>query len=324
MKEYELIEETCIINGVKNVFCTRYYNYWDDSVKERYTLVNGLLQGSYISYHKNGNIEVDCNYADNELDGVYTEFDDSGSLVRRINYSKGKRCGFSEVYYGDRKIREISNWVDGKEEYCNVTFEVGNDLFVTILDSSLISIIGEIEPYRKICAKFHEDVNHTYGDNPYSYHLSMVESFALFCLKDKDVRDKLKGDDIRNILIACWGHDLIEDCRLTYNDVVEHFNVEVADMVYALTNEKGKTRLERASEKYYNEMKRVPFAVFVKLCDRAANVSYSIKVNNERMYQKYVDEYSKFKSLLYDESSLEFFLHEAMWKTLDKLHDKSK
>jgi hypothetical protein len=83
-------------------------------------------------------------------------------------------------------------------------------------------------------------------------------------------------------LVASWGHDLIEDCRVSYNDIKNRLGQEAADIIYAVSNEKGKTRSERANEKYYEGIRNTNGAVFVKLCDRIANVQYS----KSRMYEK--------------------------------------
>jgi hypothetical protein len=55
-----------------------------------------------------------------------------------------------------------------------------------------------------------------------------------------------------------------------------------AEIVYALTNEKGRTRHERAGEKYYKGIRETPYAPFVKLCDRLANVTYSCSIDSGR------------------------------------------
>jgi (p)ppGpp synthase/HD superfamily hydrolase len=94
-------------------------------------------------------------------------------------------------------------------------------------------------------------------------------------------------------LIATWGHDLIEDCRVSYNDVKNHLGQEAADIIYAVTNEKGKNRSERANDKYYEGIRNTPGAVFVKLCDRIANVQYS-KMTKSRMFEMYKKENENF------------------------------
>lgn len=125
-----------------------------------------------------------------------------------------------------------------------------------------------------------------------------------------DVANKfihLIPEDFRDIVLsACWCHDTIEDTRVTYNDVKMATCLEVAEIVYALTNEKGKTRKERANEKYYSGIRNTPYATFVKLCDRIANVQYSMS-QRSRMLEMYRKETPDFINTLYDEKYDEMF-----------------
>jgi (p)ppGpp synthase/HD superfamily hydrolase len=111
----------------------------------------------------------------------------------------------------------------------------------------------------------------------------------------------------RDIVISsCWAHDTLEDTRITYNDLLKVTSIEVADIVYALTNEKGKTRKERANDKYYQGIRETPYATFVKLCDRIANVEYSMATRS-RMLEMYRKEMPEFIDTLYDEKWDEMF-----------------
>jgi (p)ppGpp synthase/HD superfamily hydrolase len=92
---------------------------------------------------------------------------------------------------------------------------------------------------------------------------------------------------------AVWAHDLIEDTRVSYNDVKNQLGEEVANIVYAVTNDKGKNRKERAGDKYYEGIRNTPGAVFVKLCDRIANVQYG-KMTKSRMFEMYKKENPEF------------------------------
>ena len=53
-----------------------------------------------------------------------------------------------------------------------------------------------------------------------------------------------------------------------------------AEIVYALTNDKGRTRAERAGERYYQGIRQTPYAPLVKLADRVANMTYSATHDN--------------------------------------------
>lgn len=145
-----------------------------------------------------------------------------------------------------------------------------------------------IQDARDYAIKCHHKTNHIYGNGlPYSIHLKMVSDIA-------NIFHELIPDDyLIDVFAACWCHDLIEDCRETYNDVKSQTNERVADIVYALTNEKGKNRKERASDKYYEGIVNTPYATFVKLCDRIANVSYS-KSEGSSMFEMYKKENESF------------------------------
>jgi (p)ppGpp synthase/HD superfamily hydrolase len=140
----------------------------------------------------------------------------------------------------------------------------------------------------KWCIQQHISTNHLYDNYlPYEYHLrSVVEIFNEF--------ENLLPFDLREpCRVACWGHDVIEDTRNTYNDVKKELGEKVANIIYALTNEKGKNRSERANDKYYQGIRNEPGAVFIKLCDRIANVKYGIKTGS-RMVEMYKKENEKF------------------------------
>lgn len=139
--------------------------------------------------------------------------------------------------------------------------------------------------------------NQKYGDKPYSFHLGMVADYAskyghLVC-KDES--------HIIPIMFGAWFHDAIEDARMTYNDILKltksMMNDEQAviatEIVYALTDEKGRSRKERGSEKHYEDIRNTLYAPFVKWCDRMANLMHSIEVES-RMADVYAKEQEAF------------------------------
>lgn len=139
----------------------------------------------------------------------------------------------------------------------------------------------------------HRDTNHMYDKYlPYEFHLRMVVKVA------KKFQNLITyGADLESVMLGAWGHDLIEDTRVSYNDVKEELGGMAADIVYACSNEKGKNRKERANYKYYDGIRTTPYAVFVKLCDRIANVQYS-KMSGSRMFEMYRKENPDFMAQL--------------------------
>jgi len=156
-----------------------------------------------------------------------------------------------------------------------------------------INRMNIVEKAKQYAIECHRSTNHKYGKElPYEYHLNMVYEFGLKYIH-------LVPEEKRDIVLAsCWVHDCIEDCRQTYNDVKGVLGEEVAEIAYALTNEKGKNREERANGNYYKGIRNNPFATFVKLCDRMANLSYSKKIGGS-MFVKYQTEHFSFIANFY-------------------------
>lgn len=138
----------------------------------------------------------------------------------------------------------------------------------------------------------HLKVNHKYGDKDYTFHLNMVYEVA------QRFHYLIAKEELQNVYCGCWVHDIIEDARETYNDVLNNTNQTVAELAYALTNEKGRGRSERANDKYYQGIRQTPNATFIKLCDRIANITHS-KNQGSSMLEKYRKENSDFINKLY-------------------------
>ena len=159
--------------------------------------------------------------------------------------------------------------------------------------------IGQI---RQSAFDLHASVGQTYDKTlPYSHHLQMVaEGVARY-----GYATCATADDVVPLMFAAYYHDSIEDARLTYNDVMrtarkymdEPHALMATEIVYALTNDKGRTRAERAGDRYYQGIRTTPYAPMVKLADRLANMTYSSQNTNEanrRMQKVYSDEWPHF------------------------------
>ena len=186
----------------------------------------------------------------------------------------------------------------------------------------LAPIINEI---RNDAHALHASVNHAYDRiRPYGFHLDMVVNWIRKYIEEVCVSEQ----DILPIYFAAYYHDSIEDARLSYNDVMkiakEVMDEEQAylatEIVYALTNEKGRNRAERANEKYFAGIREIPYAPFVKLADRLANTSYAFSkgtADSLRMSKVYREELPGFlEALKVEGSDVRFSLPEAMVKDL--------
>lgn len=130
-----------------------------------------------------------------------------------------------------------------------------------------------LEAIRATAHRLHENVNQFYDkDKPYGFHLDMVAkevyNYGHLVLADEQ--------DLLPLFMGAWFHDSIEDARVSYNDVKkialtfglnEEQTFMAAEIVYALTNDKGRNRKERAGKRYYEGIRITPYAPFVKMCD---------------------------------------------------------
>ena len=188
----------------------------------------------------------------------------------------------------------------------------------------------KIHAIRDAAFALHASVGQTYNDHlPYSYHLGMVADAAMQYGAEVVTEDQ----DILPVIFGAYYHDSIEDARLTYNDlmkVAKQFMTEAqayiaAEVVYALTNDKGRTRAERAGEHYYAGIRTTPYAPFVKLCDRLANMTHSFTASdggNHRMRTVYQQEWEHFRQSITTESTdLRLALPERMIQQILSLFD---
>ena len=142
---------------------------------------------------------------------------------------------------------------------------------------------------------------------PYSLHLKAVVAQA-------HIYKNLIQEEFHNIVyIAAAGHDLIEDARLTYNDVGQAYGWKVADLIYACTELRGHNRPERHGEEFFMTLRGLRLAIFVKLCDIMANALFS-RLTNSSMFDKYRKEFPKLYKELHKNGE-----YEELWDDLREL-----
>lgn len=166
------------------------------------------------------------------------------------------------------------------------------------VEELLVRRDGTIHAFCLEAAYLHDiTVNQRYDEFGYSHHLYMVFEVA----KEFVHLVAESEEDVISILFAAMFHDSIEDARFTYHDVLDTakkymelgYAVHAADLVYALTNEKGRNRAERENDKYFEDMKTVKNAPFLKFCDRIANMTHA-RYTQSSMYKRYQKELPMF------------------------------
>jgi len=122
-----------------------------------------------------------------------------------------------------------------------------------------------------------------YGDHPYAIHLYDVVNILVEF-----------GYDEEKYLAAAWLHDVIEDTPTHYSEVQQNTSEEVAELVFALTDEIGRNRRER-KEKTLPKLLACPDALVVKLADWIANLR-DARSNNPGYLQMYKKGFPDFEA----------------------------
>ena len=140
----------------------------------------------------------------------------------------------------------------------------------------------------------------SYDDRPYYTHFEDVEQVLVD-----------HGEDDIESLICANLHDILEGTDLSYNDIKNKFGVDVAEVVYLCTDNKGRGREDRKNELYYAELITNQKAIKIKVADRIANARRSKK---HSMGNKYRKEYNHFREKLKIDKHIQ-----SMWEELDNL-----
>jgi (p)ppGpp synthase/HD superfamily hydrolase len=151
---------------------------------------------------------------------------------------------------------------------------------------------------RMAAIKIHSSQNYD-SIFPYEKHLEDVVQIlreAGFCNK---------------LLVAGYLHDSIEDGAVSYSKIKDYFGEDVAEIVYAVTDELGRNRKER-KKKTYPKIRDNDDAIAVKLADRIANVEHGGKIG---MYRKEHDHFERQLKMFHNIDNEQ---HEHLWKRLEK------
>ena len=155
------------------------------------------------------------------------------------------------------------------------------------------------------CAARHGDQK--YGGFPYLFHLDRVAGVAVRFGFERNLA----------IMKSCYGHDLKEDRGVTDDELLtdRRFTPRQVRIISAVSDEEGATRHER-KVKTLPKIKADRLALVVKLCDRIANVEFSIETANSVKFHMYREEHSYFEEILRNRADIRL---EPMWAHLEQL-----
>lgn len=126
-----------------------------------------------------------------------------------------------------------------------------------------------------------------YGPFPYSYHLDKVAKKVLEFHSD--------GESLSVAMNLAYLHDVVEDTKVTLEDIEKEFGTFIRDCVEVLTDEPGDTRKVRkdltiAKFKEIHKGDSRCVALFVKGCDRMANIEESLIMMDRDTLKMYAKE----------------------------------
>lgn len=113
-----------------------------------------------------------------------------------------------------------------------------------------------IKKAREFATKAHEGQFRKDGITPFINHPEAVYNLLLCA-----------GVEDENMLCAAWLHDVVEDCGIKIDEIIEFFNFEVASIVFSLTKEDSR---EEYHKKIIDSSEKVKM---IKLADTIHNSS---------------------------------------------------
>lgn len=145
---------------------------------------------------------------------------------------------------------------------------------------------GKPDPVRARRYAVLKHAGQTYADEaPYDVHLdAVVAVLARFGVTDPVM------------VCAALLHDVIEDTNTSYHDIWSRFGTAVAELVFAVTSERGRNRKERNAKTYPKTVEAGRDAIQLKLADRIANVEYGLATDGKQ--DMYAKEFSDFEAAL--------------------------
>ena len=143
------------------------------------------------------------------------------------------------------------------------------------IEQELMDIVERAKQY---AAEKHAKQRRKYVDQPYFNHLEAVAN----TLMSADITDP-------TVIAAAYLHDTVEDTGTTMQDIIREFGIDIAELVYWLTDaEKGNRESRNVMSAW--RLSRAPMlAKLIKFADVIDNTN-SIREHDPGYFPKYAEE----------------------------------
>lgn len=130
------------------------------------------------------------------------------------------------------------------------------------------------------------------GFLPYFFHLNQTDKVIDYFGKD------IPNGVFFKVKTAAILHDVLEDTKVSYEQLKIDFGQEIADIVFCVTKINEKNTIDFETD-YYQKMSQNPLAVLVKIADKAANCKQTIKDKSIWHAQRIIKGHPIFKKYTY-------------------------
>ncbi len=244
---------------------------------------NGILNGKYIKYDRDGNIEVSTIYENGEINGTYTTYK-NGKILYETTYEYGIKNGQKTYYYNNEndelngniceiaiyknnklngirtiydvnnknKIAEI-NYVDDKKDGLSITYEYSNENI----------LINKIENIYKD-DKLYNGVENTYYDNKQiKSNISCINGYKKVITYYENGKIKSEAfyhDEVLNGIVKDYDINGNIICEEFYNDgkldgaVVKHIYKESVKNICIRGLQKVENKVNNHKSYSYSEL----------------------------------------------------------------------
>jgi antitoxin component YwqK of YwqJK toxin-antitoxin module len=100
------------LQGMEDGVWKKYYE--NGKLKESRKFIKGNKEGEYLAWWPNGNMQLMYHFDGDEYEGACREWNESGLLVKEMNYKKGHEEGLQQWRYDNGKIKANYIIQDGR------------------------------------------------------------------------------------------------------------------------------------------------------------------------------------------------------------------
>lgn len=99
--------------------------YENGQVSSAGFMKDGVPEGYWVSYHRNGEKKTEGNRVNNELDGIWKFYNEDGQITVSISYKEGKKDGSRLSFLNNVKVKEELFEADKRQGFTSHFYDTG-------------------------------------------------------------------------------------------------------------------------------------------------------------------------------------------------------